>query len=228
MEPLTKQRVAASLAEARLAALVAACEPIAVTETGKRQSLAFIRRRLADGPAWRLTFRFGVAATILLMAGGAGAAFGVRRWKGEPSPPGAVALAPEARVPAPLPHPVTRHFARVEVQVPEAMPPEIVRRAPSHAGRARSPSENPALVVAAIQALRQERDAARASRLLAGYLRTYPRGALAEEAIALSIEAADARHSPTARGFAERYLREYPQGRFQLTALRVLTRETTP
>ena len=226
MEPLTKQRVAASLAEARLAALVAACEPVAVTETGQRRSLAFIRGRLAGRPAWWLTFRFGVAAMILLMAGGAGAAFGVRRWKGELRPPAALATAPEARVEVPPPRPVARTLARAVVEAPVASP-VVVRRAPAHGGPARSPSENPAQVVAAIKALRQDRDPDRASRLLASYLRTYPRGALAEEAIALSIEAADARHSPTARAFAERYLREYPQGRFQSTALRVM-RATMP
>ena len=74
----------------------------------------------------------------------------------------------------------------------------------------------------AIQALRTDRDPARAGRLLAEYLARYPHGALAEEAVALSIEAAAARHSPSAAGFAERYLREYPHGRFRHTAEQAL------
>ena len=78
--------------------------------------------------------------------------------------------------------------------------------------------------MSAIQALRQDRDPERAGRLLAAYLRTHPRGALAEEAVALSIEAADARHSPAAATFAERYLKEYPHGRFRSAAERVLAR----
>jgi hypothetical protein len=85
-------------------------------------------------------------------------------------------------------------------------------------------SEDPALVVAAIQALRQDGEPARAARLLAVYLRTHPRGALAEEAVALSIEAADARHSPAATAFAQRYLKEYPHGRFRPAAERALAR----
>jgi hypothetical protein len=49
-------------------------------------------------------------------------------------------------------------------------------------------------------------------------LRTYPHGALSEEAVALSIEAAAASRSPSATTFAAQYLREYPHGRFRRTA----------
>jgi outer membrane protein assembly factor BamD (BamD/ComL family) len=90
---------------------------------------------------------------------------------------------------------------------------------------ARAPkSEDPSLMVDAIQALRNDHEPGRASRLLADYLARYPRGALAEEAIALSIEAAAANHSPAAAGFAERYLRQYPTGRFRETAEKALGR----
>ncbi len=102
--------------------------------------------------------------------------------------------------------------------------PRTVRR-PAHVAcraRAAHASEDPSRVFDAIQALRTDRDPARASRLLSEYLTRYPHGALAEEAVALSIEAAAARHSPRAVGFAERYQRAYPRGRFRHTAEQAL------
>jgi hypothetical protein len=83
-------------------------------------------------------------------------------------------------------------------------------------------SEDPSLVVDAIRALRTDHDSRRASTLLAAYLRTYPHGALSEEAVALSIEAAAAAKSPSASTFAAQYLREYPHGRFRHAAEQAL------
>ena len=73
-----------------------------------------------------------------------------------------------------------------------------------------------------MQMLRNHHDPVRAGQLLDEYLKVYPRGALAEEALALSIEAAAARHDAArAAAFADRYLKEYPNGRFQRAAERV-------
>jgi hypothetical protein len=174
----------------------------------------------------RFGLRTAMAACVLLVAGAATAAvFGVR-WKMQAPRP-----APMAAAPAPARH-VTHARARAEIAPiaelerpaePEAQP--VVAPPPPAVHRARAAkSEDPALVVSAIQALRQDDDAERAGRLLAAYLRTHPRGALAEEAVALSIEAADARHSPAAATFADRYLKEYPRGRFRSAAERVLAR----
>jgi protein-tyrosine phosphatase len=80
------------------------------------------------------------------------------------------------------------------------------------------------LVVEAIRALRTDRDPGRAATLLAAYLRTYPHGALSEEALALSIEASAAQHDPRAATFADQYLREYPHGRFRRAAGQALER----
>ncbi|HEY6476163.1 MAG TPA: hypothetical protein VI456_06240, partial [Polyangia bacterium] len=148
------------------------------------------------------------------------AVFGVH-WRAQPALAPTLALAP---VPAP------RHLARRPLPAPIAQPAEpapleVVSAPMPRAHHARIiRSEDPSLVVSAIQALRQDHDPARASGLLAAYLRTYPRGALVEEAIALSFEAADARKSPAAAGFAQRYLRDYPQGRFRVAAERLLAR----
>jgi hypothetical protein len=73
-------------------------------------------------------------------------------------------------------------------------------------------------------ALRRDGDAARASRILDDYFRKFPRGALAEEALALSIEAASVRGDAKARTLAKRYLELYPKGNFRAKAERVLAR----
>lgn len=216
-------------AEAELAGLVEACEPVRVSEARKAHSLnAIYARHHARRRSLRFTMRFAMAGGVLLAAGAAtAAAFGVH-FRSQPARPAALALAP-----APLPHRLAR-AARPAAPIADPSPPAVeaplpaIEPAPAarvHHAHAMK-SEDPSLVVSAIQALRQEHDPERASRLLAGYLRTYPRGALAEEAVALSIEAADARHSPTATAFAERYLKEYPNGRFRQTAARVLARPT--
>jgi len=67
-------------------------------------------------------------------------------------------------------------------------------------------------------------DAARASRILDDYFRKFPRGALGEEALALSIEAASVRGDAKARTLAKRYLELYPKGNFRAKAERVLAR----
>jgi hypothetical protein len=58
----------------------------------------------------------------------------------------------------------------------------------------------------------------RARGLLARYLAEHPSGNLAEEALALSIEAALAHHDADVAAVANRYLRLYPQGSFAALA----------
>jgi hypothetical protein len=216
---------ASTEAEGRLLDLIEACEPVSVSELGKKRSLgAVYHRHHQRRRTTRFAMRLAMAAGVLLVAGAATAAVYGVRWRARPAPTLALATAP-------VPHHVARPV-RAPVAEPPAPPaPEIVAApapAPAspvhHAHLARS--EDPSLVVSAIQALRQDQDPARASRLLAAYLRTYPRGALVEEAIALSFEAADARKSPAAATFAQRYLRDYPHGRFRVAAERVLARPT--
>ncbi len=74
------------------------------------------------------------------------------------------------------------------------------------------------LVHDAIQELRNGGDAGRAARLLERYRNDNPDGVLAEEALALSIEAAVARKDPDARRLARHYLAKYPKGRFTKAA----------
>jgi hypothetical protein len=83
--------------------------------------------------------------------------------------------------------------------------------------------EESAPVLAAMRALRRDRDPVRARSLLDTYLVEHPNGALAEEALAMSIEAAVAHHDSDARLLAERYAQSYPNGPFRVLAKRTLT-----
>jgi hypothetical protein len=75
-------------------------------------------------------------------------------------------------------------------------------------------------VLEAIRALRYNGDPARAGVLLAQYLKAHPRSVLSEDASALSIEAAVARHDPrSAADLGRRYLAQFPNGRYRAFAL---------
>jgi hypothetical protein len=106
---------------------------------------------------------------------------------------------------------------------PEAAPPAAGQPNVKRADKPRA-GEDPAQVAEAVRALRKQGDAARAQTLLDQYLRANPHGALAEDALALSIEAAAARKDPRASDYARRYLARYPNGRFRGVAERALSR----
>jgi hypothetical protein len=138
----------------------------------------------------------------------------------------AATSADDGRAEAPLP---------TLVPLPSAIPPSSETTAPAPrstdapSARLRSPAkaaavhdgEDPTPVLEAIRALREDGDATRAGELLAGYLRTHPRGVLAEDALALSIEAAAARHDTRAASdLGRRYLAQFPHGRYRAFAQR--------
>lgn len=78
------------------------------------------------------------------------------------------------------------------------------------------------LVHDAVKALRNGGDAAQAAELLKSYRAKNPQGVLAEEALALSIEAAVQNHDDNARQLARQYLAKYPNGRFVAAARRAV------
>jgi hypothetical protein len=230
MERLRNSKLASGSPEAELADAVSAMEPIAPSASRRHRVLQSVRDR--DGRR-RVTglvlLRPAVAGAVLLAAGAAAAGATVGRgwlargWSQLVSRPAAVmpvAVAPVRRAPAPPPVPA-------EVVEPSPVAPEppspVVRppvaRVATHARPPRG--EDPSALVEAVRALRSEHDPQRAARLLDAYLRAYPRGALAEEALALQIEAAASLKSPRAPAFARQYLRDYPNGRFRAVAEQV-------
>ena len=89
-------------------------------------------------------------------------------------------------------------------------PPVEVAPAP-----APPPPEEAALVMAALRSLRREHNPAQAGALAHSYLTRFPEGVLNEEALAIGIEAALARHdADVATTLAHQYLGRYPAGRF--------------
>ncbi|HVV16304.1 MAG TPA: hypothetical protein VHH90_03800 [Polyangia bacterium] len=112
------------------------------------------------------------------------------------------------------------------VQLP---PPAATRvrseSAVTHVRRTARPDtreEETALLLEAMRALRRQRDPGRARALLGRYLQQHPNGALAEEALAMSIEAAVAAHDVDAPALARRYLHSYPSGPFRSVAQQAL------
>jgi hypothetical protein len=89
-----------------------------------------------------------------------------------------------------------------------------------------SEDERPVLV--AMRALRRDNNPVLARSLLQAYLAEHPTGALAEEALALSIESAVAHHDSDAEVLAARYLQKYPTGPFGSLARQTLTLRQKP
>ncbi len=244
MDRLSEKRNAFDPAEEVLADLIRASEPVVVTPARKQRVLnrVLLRQTTRRATRSRLLRPVFVIGVLSLAGATAAATIGRRAWIERRAPSTAHPAEPLAQVATKTKHARSKAplVAKNELggdavdemldapAVPEPAPvrgtPRTLRR-PAHVAtrsRAVHSSEDPSRVFDAIQALRTDRDPARAGRLLAEYLTRYPHGALAEEAVALSIEAAAARHSPSAAGFAERYLREYPRGRFRHTAEQAL------
>ncbi len=110
-------------------------------------------------------------------------------------------------VPTPVAHVRPRKIAVVSESRPKTTEPAVPADDEIEAGAA--------LVLEATSALRNQHDPKRAGRLLDDYLNRYPSGVLAEEALALAIEAAAAGGDDRARTLASKYLRNYPKGRFR-------------
>ena len=179
------------------------------------------RRRLALRPAF-----LGVGGLLLAATAAAGYSM-LAPGPSVPAPASAdVRPAPVPKPAAPaVPAPVTKPGAEAEIEV--AAPPEPAPSASTsqkRGGDKPRAGEDPTQVAEAVRALRKQGDFARAQALLDQYLKNNPRGALAEDALALSIEAAAARKDPRAADYARRYLARYPNGRFRAVAERALSR----
>jgi hypothetical protein len=185
-----------------------------------------------------LLLRFAVMACVL-MGGAAIVSAAMGRWPDwvTRAYERVVGPRPEARARAHAHAPRHVEASRVAAvdevpwpEIPIAPEPEVPapRRAPRSTAAPARPArpvalptpvgEDSSAVTAAMRALRVEHDPVRARGLLARYLAEHPNGNLAEEALALSIEAALAHRDSDAVALAERYLRLYPRGSFQSLA----------
>ena len=230
MQRLRDSKLASGSPEAELADALAAMAPLATSPAREQRILRAVTARARERRwAGAALLRPAVAGALLLLAGAgvAGATVGrgwlAHGWRELLQRP--VAVTPVSVAPArrPTARPVSAALpSEPVVEAPELSAP-TARPAPARvAARARPPrGEDPSALVEAVRALRSEHDARRAARLLDAYLRAYPHGALAEEALALQIEAAANLKSPRAALFARQYLRDYPGGRFRQAAQQV-------
>ena len=203
-----------------LTELVAASKAHEPNPFAKRLVQSRLTRELASRPR-RFALRSAwVGLSALLLAASAAAAAGY-----------SFLASPSEQVFAPPPAPIERSApTRAAPRVaPPAFQPPVVPAPPPNDGKplarpAEKPraGEDPSQVAEAVRALRKQGDPVRAQALLDQYLRQNPRGALSEDALALSIEAAAARKDPRAGDHARRYLARYPNGRFRDLAERVL------
>lgn len=239
MERLRERNFAPGSLEAEASELLRATEPYAIPAGLKRR----VRERLLEGrpKRWRLVLlRPALVAVCSLLAVGALAAVGrsVLAPSARPTPVVRVHAAPampvltaqqEAPPATPALAPPTANdplSSERAAPLAPAAPAETRRGAAErseHAAEPEAPSEA-ALVYGAAKALRNNGDAALAAKLLDDHARRYGHGALAEEALALSIDVSVARGDGRAKELATRYLARYPSGHFRAKAERVLAR----
>jgi hypothetical protein len=180
-----------------------------------------------------------VFAAILLVGGAISSTSFARQWVGAQvrrlvawvAPQAAPVTAPQAapvRASAPATPPIVEEIpaeapiASAPLRHERVVAPRVEPRAPKHVAMPVIDDE-PTLVATAMRALRRDHDPVGAGQLLDDYLRRWPNGALIEEALALALEAANARGDARARTFATTYLQRFPAGRFGEAARRTLT-----
>jgi hypothetical protein len=208
----------ADSAHGALTELLESAERFQSSPFSKRHVQSRLARALEGGAGKRFVLRPALLGVGALLIGATAAAAGYSLLVPAKNAP----HQPEAAVTPSVPAP--RLVLPVAPAV-QALPPAPSLEPPTakHEPKLR-PGEDPSQVAEAVRALRKQGDAVRAQALLDRYLRANPHGALAEDALALSIEAAAARKDPRAADYARRYLARYPNGRFRSMAERALSR----
>jgi hypothetical protein len=215
---------------ARAVELLESVDPIRF-QAGRKQRLLLSLGRGSVRHGWR--WLRPVLAGAVLLSGGAVASAALTGWPARlmrsletPAPP---RLDPSlvARPATVHSNPAARATAFIETN-PKTVPPPLapVRRAPIET-RSRRPqaellTDDPSLLADATHALRVNRDPALARALAKLYLDRQPRGALADEALAISIEAAIDHHDADAEALSARYLAQFPRGSFRALAERTI------
>lgn len=237
MKPLREQDDPKDLQVARAVRLLERVGPVPHSRLTQRrvryriESASRNRAALVLRPAVALGLLCGLAAT-------AGAAWGVVHFTTSSAPRHSPPRLVLQKVPAkpkaietkrtPLP-PVQEDAPGADQDEPQSDPPAPVVRVqgqPAAVKRSKPAqtraASDAALVHGAVRELRNGGDPERASRLLEKYRAQNPSGVLAEEALALSIEAAAAKGDPDRKRLARQYLAKYPDGRFVAAARRAL------
>lgn len=209
-----------------LAELVGSAERFQPNPFSKRLVHSRLSRTLEGGKrGWKLRQVLVGVGALLLAASAAAAGFGLLDAPPRVPPESRADIAP--RAPSVLRAPTAGISSAVEASEPAvASPPAVERPVGTETKKPDKPraGEDPSQVTEAVRALRKQGDPLRAQLLLDQYLSANPRGALAEDALALAIEAAAARKDPRAADYARRYLARFPNGRFRGVAERALAR----
>jgi hypothetical protein len=230
MESLRERAAPTSEVEADAIGLVRSQGRYQPPQGRKQRVRARLLEHRVDLRRSRPFFSFAVALSVLVLAVGTSLALG-RGWiaRSYRALAGPIRTEPGPSEAAPRLSPVPRAIAPEEMptpSLPEATPDKAPPVPPHPPARVRSATEDDRLVFEAMRALRQDGQPDRAARSLDEYLRRHPDGELAEEALALSIEAASMRSDPRAKDLAVRYLAKYPNGRFRSAAERARARFT--
>ena len=210
---------------AQAAMLIESAEPFGVPAGRKDRVL----RRLGQTERRRRTGRWRpILVAGILVGSGAIASAGLTHW------PTWVArsvgqLVMSAPNQTPAPPAVARPLRAAPSPEQPAEEAPAVEPAPPRAGAVERHArrgfvlEDPSLLVEATRALRHTHNPRRARALAARYLAAHPTGALAEEALAISIEASLEEHAPDCAQLSRRYLELYPHGSFRTYAERGLS-----
>jgi hypothetical protein len=213
------------------ARVVGESPPLPISPERMARVEAAVRGRAARPPTGGTTGGVPGVAKLFVGAVGLGAAIVVAatllasRYANQaqrpvpPTPPVPVVAPVPPVVPVAPVAPVVPVAPSPPVEKHDAKPPAHPRHRPespvsdgSEADRAAERSAAQ-LVTRAMRLLRVEHRPAEAEPLLSSYLERFPQGPVAEEALALLVEAS-ARDQAQARALAARYLRTYPDGRF--------------
>ena len=206
-----------------LTALVASAERYQSSPFAKRHVHSRLTRALEGGSSTkRRLVRPALLACAALFVAASAAAAGYTLLSAKTEPVAPAAPVTRAAPPVDAQRKVA-HAAPPPAPLPTEPLPAVEQPSAKRVDKPRA-GEDPSQVAEAVRALRKQGDAARAQALLDQYLKANPHGALAEDALALSIEAAAARKDPRAADYARRYLAKYPNGRFKSVAERVLSR----
>ena len=221
---------------ARAVELIDSMDPIRLP-VGRKQRLLLSLGRGEVRP--RSTWLRAVAAGVALLGSSAIASAALTGWPTRLVRSLETLATPRAdsrsapRLPTVHQGPTIQVTAAVESVPSTIRPPPVVVRRPAIENRARRsqaepPSDDPSLLVEATRALRVDRDPELARSLARRYLERQPRGALADEALAISIEAAIDHHDADAAELSIRYLAQFPHGSFRALAERTLASSQRP